>query len=255
MATGFFETCEHERYAQLTLSHPPLNILNIAMLNGINDYLDSLSSRKNLCALLIDAQGPAFSAGVDIPEHRTETVAQMLGAFHQTIRLVHRLPMPVVAAVHGVTYGGGMELALVCDVVLASDDLKIGVPEITLGVYPPVAVALLAQVTGYRYAAEMILTGHVIDANTASKIGLVNHVYSARLFRNHVSDYLEKFTRLSAYSLRQTRRALRNASWGTLEASLTASEATYLEELMHGNDPSEGLTAFMLKRPPQWLDR
>ena len=255
MDNSFIETREHARYAHLTLLHPPLNILNIAMLKRINDYLESLSSRKTLCALLIDAQGPAFSAGVDIPEHRIETVAEMLGTFHQTIRLLHRLPMPVVAAVHGGTYGGGMELAAFCDIVLASDDLKIGVPEITLGVYPPVAVALLTQVIGYRYAAEMILTGQVIGAKVASDIGLVNHVYPASQFRNHVSDYMEKFTRLSAYSLGQTRRALRDASWSTFEAALKASETSYLDELMKGSDPVEGLTAFMEKRQPQWLDR
>jgi enoyl-CoA hydratase/carnithine racemase len=129
------------------------------------------------------------------------------------------------------------------------------VPEITLGVYPPVAVALLAQVTGYHYAAEMILTGHVIDAETASETGLVNHVYPAGIFRDQVSDYMEKFTRLSAFSLGQTRRALRNASWNSFEEALTASEASYLEELMRGSDPAEGLAAFMRKRPPQWLDR
>jgi enoyl-CoA hydratase/carnithine racemase len=129
------------------------------------------------------------------------------------------------------------------------------VPEITLGVYPPVAVALLAQVTGYRYAAEMILTGQVFDADTASRIGLVNHIYPAGLFRNHVSDYMEKFTRLSAFSLGQTRRALRNASWNSFEEALAAREAAYLEELMKGSDPAEGLAAFMQKRPPQWLDR
>ena len=134
------------RLARLTLSRPPLNVMNIAMIKRANEFLGSLSTRGDLCGLLIEAEGPIFSAGVDVPEHRRETVEQMIGTFHQTIHLIDELPMPVVAAVHGGAYGGGMELAIICDMVLAADDLKIGVPEITLGVYPPVAVAHLSLI-------------------------------------------------------------------------------------------------------------
>lgn len=254
MLNNFIATREENRFVRMTLDRPPLNILNIAMIQRINDYLNSLLNRKDLCALLIDAEGPGFSAGVDVPEHRAETVASMLGEFHRTIRLLHKLPMPVVAAVHGGAYGGGMELAVFCDIVLAADDLQIGVPEIKLGVYPPVAVALLTQMTGYRRAAELILTGRVLDASEALEIGLVSRVFPAAQFRNQVTNYLGELTKLSAFSLGNTRRAMRRSSLASFEEALTTSETMYLRELMMGSDPAEGLAAFMEKRSPKWQD-
>jgi len=243
------------RLARLTLSRPPLNVMNIAMIKRANEFLGSLSTRGELCGLLIEAEGPIFSAGVDVPEHRRETVEQMIGTFHQTIHLIDELPMPVVAAVHGGAYGGGMELAIICDMVLAADDLKIGVPEITLGVYPPVAVAHLARMVGFHRAAELILTGRVLNASDALAMGLVNHVYPSATFRSEVDAFMAQLTRLSAFSLRHTRRALRTASLQSFEESLATAESIYLRDLMTGNDPSEGLDAFIEKRQPRWKDR
>lgn len=151
--------------------------------------------------------------------------------------------------------GGGMELAVFCDIVLAADDLKIGVPKISLGVYPPVAVALLTEVIGYRHAAELILTGRTIDAETALRLGTINHVYPVTQFRDSVTSYMTKLTRSSAFSLGATRRALRTASLPHFEHALKTSESMYLKELMTGADPAEGLEALMQKRVPNWKDR
>lgn len=251
----FIRLAEAERAATLTLARPPLNILNITMLRELNARLEQLAERGDLCALVIDAEGPVFSAGVDVPEHRRETIDQMIREFHRTIRLIDDLPMPVVAAIHGGAYGGGMELALTCDLVLAADDLKIGVPEITLGVYPPVAVAILGRMIGSHRAAELILTGRVLDAAEAEAIGLLNHVYPSRLFREQVRAFVGQLTRLSAFSLRHTRRALRRASLAGFEEALATAESIYLRDLMSGSDPDEGLAAFMEKRPPRWRHR
>lgn len=243
------------RFVRMTLSRPPVNVLNIAMIRSINDYLTSLTSRGDLCALLMDAEGPVFSAGVDVPEHRRDTVEQMIATFHQTIRLIDDLPMPVVAAVHGGAYGGGMELAICCDMILAADDLKIGVPEITLGVYPPVAAAYLPRLVGFHRAAELILTGRILSAGEAYGMGLVNHVFPATEFRREVNSFMGQLTKHSAFSLRNARRALRRASLLTFEESLTVAESIYLRDLMSGSDPTEGLDAFVEKRPPVWKDR
>lgn len=249
------ELVAHNRFARLTLARPPLNILNIEMIDAINHRLESLAARGDLCALLIDAQGSVFSAGVDVPEHRQETVKQMIDTFHRTIRLLDDLPMPVVAAVHGGAYGGGMELAIFCDMILASDDLRIGVPEITLGVFPPVAASYLSRLIGFHRAAELVLTGRMLTADEALGMGLVNHVYPAHQFRGCVDEFMERLTNLSAFSLRVTRRALRRASLGSFEESLAAAESIYLRDLMSGSDPTEGLDAFTQKRVPKWHDR
>lgn len=243
---------EANRCARLTLARPPLNVLNIAMLGEINRYLEGLIARDDLCALLIDGEGKAFSAGVDVPEHKKETVDKMIGTFHQTFRLMHKLPMPTVCAVHGGVYGGAMELAIFCDMILAADDLKIGVPEITLGVFPPLAIAHLSQIVGIQKAAELCYTGAVLDAAESLRIGLVNHVYPATEFPAAVDRFMMRLTRLSAFSLRQAKESFRRAVMHDFERALSATEAVYLKDLMSGADPTEGLAAFMEKRKPKW---
>lgn len=245
---------EGDRAARLTLARPPVNVLNIAMISEINRYLETLINRTDLCVLVIDAEGKHFCAGVDVPEHKKETVDQMLRGFHKTFRLLNRLPMPVLCAAQGGAYGGGMELVMFCDLVLAADDLKIGVPEITLGVFPPPAIAHLCKLMGLNRAAEFVFTGKIVGAEEALNAGLVNHIYPAAELKAATEKLAGKLTKLSAFSLRKAREALRAAAMSDFEATLDTVERIYLKELMSGQDPSEGLAAFAEKRPPQWTD-
>lgn len=249
------KTAESDRLAHLTLARPPLNVLNIAMLSEINAYLESLIGRHDVCALLIDGEGKMFSSGVDVPEHKKEMAGQMIGTFHQTFRLMHRLPMPTVCAAHGGAYGGAMELAIFADIVLASDDLKIGVPEIKLGVFPPLAIAHLSQIVGVKKAAELVFTGCVLNATEASSIGLVNHVFPAADFAQRVEQFVDQFRLLSVFSLMQAKRAFQRIVMPDFGHALDEAEAIYLNDLMTGQDPSEGLAAFMEKRKPVWKDQ
>ncbi|MBI3872760.1 MAG: enoyl-CoA hydratase/isomerase family protein [candidate division Zixibacteria bacterium] len=251
----FIKVTESNRITRLTLARPPLNVLNMAMLSEINGHFETLVGQQDLCALVIDGEGKMFSSGVDVPEHQKGTVEAMIGTFHDTFRLMHRLPMPTVAAVHGGTYGGAMELAICCDIILAADDLKIGVPEIKLGVFPPLAVAQLADIVGAKKAAELIFTGSVLGADEALRIGLINNVYPAAEFRESVDKFLGKFSALSAFSLGHVKRAFRLANQAEFDRALKEAETVYLRDLMAGHDPTEGLTAFMEKRAPAWTDR
>lgn len=243
------------RQARLTLKRPPLNIFHIAMMKEMADFLTQVQVAQGLCVLLIVAEGPSFSAGVDIPEHGPATVREMLETFHACFRLLRDLPCPTLCAVQGGTYGGGLELAVFCDIVLAADDAKLGVPEIKLGVFPPLAVAHLARRIGYGKAAELIYTGTILDAHEALRIGLVNHVFPAKDLKAATAEFVAKFTSLSAFSLARTKEALGKASLADFERSLQAAEEVYVNELMKGEDPSEGLAAFMEKRPPRWKHR
>lgn len=251
----FIKVTEHERIVRMTLARPPVNVLNIAMLSEINRYLESLVDRKDICALVIDGEGKHFCAGVDVPEHKKETVGDMIGTFHQTFRIMAKLSMPMVCAVHGGAYGGGLELAVFADIILAADDLKIGVPEITLGVFPPLAVVHLARMIGVNRAAELIYTGAIIGADEAARIGLVNHVYPAAEFRAAVEKFVGQFKKLSAFALGQAKAAFKKVTMADFEAALQTAETRYLDDLMAGNDPTEGLTAFMEKRKPVWQDK
>ena len=251
----FIRTSQMGKIARLTLARPPVNVLNIAMLHEMNHHLESLMDKENLSALLIDGDGKTFSAGVDVPEHTAARADEMIETFHAMFRIMHRLPMPTVCAVHGGVYGGAMEVAIFCDIILAADNLKIGVPEITLGVFPPLAIAHLSKLIGAHRAAELIFMGTVLNSEEALRIGLVNHCYPAEQFQASVDAFVQRFQNLSSFSLRTAKRAFRRAVFADFEPSLTVAETIYLRDLMTGHDPMEGLTAFMEKRKPVWTDR
>src|SRR6476661_779878 len=170
-----------DRAARITFARPPLNILNIAMLREINEALNECAHQRELAAIVFDAAADcnAFSAGVAVEEHVEETIFQMLDSFHGVFRNLEQIARPTIAIVDGSALGGGCELVAACDIVIASERARFGQPEIKLGVFPPVAAVLLPRVIGQKRARELILTGEIIDANEASRLGLCNHVVPA----------------------------------------------------------------------------
>ena len=131
--------------ATITLDREGYNILNIEMMEEINGALESLEAGRNLKALVIDAKGKAFSAGVDVSEHTTELVEQMIGTFHKMFALLDAFECPTISVVQGAALGGGCELACFCDMVVAAAGVKFGQPEVKVGVFPPVAAASFPQ--------------------------------------------------------------------------------------------------------------
>src|SRR6266850_4871023 len=167
-----------DRVARITFARPPLNILDIAMMREISLALAECLSRHDVVAIVFDAAEDtrAFSAGVAIEEHVLETIFQMLESFHAIFRTLEQLAKPVIAVVEGGALGGGCELVAACDIVIASERARFGQPEIKLGVFPPVACVLLPLIIGEKRARELILTGEMIDAAEALRLGLVNYV-------------------------------------------------------------------------------
>ena len=131
--------------ARLTLNKPPLNVLNIAMMREINAALERLNDDPSVKVLVFEAAegSKAFSAGVDVSEHTADKVKEMIEVFHRIFRLLDRLEVPTVAVVDGAALGGGCELVLFCDMVIASEKTSFGQPEIQVGVLPPIAACLL----------------------------------------------------------------------------------------------------------------
>ena len=246
-----------DRVARITFARPPLNIFNIAMMREIGAALASLTQERDIVAIVFAAQpgSRAFSAGVAVEEHVAETVYQMLDAFHGIFRQLEQLARPTVAVVEGSALGGGCELVAACDIVIAAEQAHFGQPEIKLGVFPPVAALLLPRVIGDKRARELILTGELIDATEAARIGLVNHVVPSSALEQKTQEVLTRLRELSATALEMTRRALDLGNGRTLDAALRDAEDIYLLELMKTNDAGEGISAFMEKRKPVWRNR
>jgi cyclohexa-1,5-dienecarbonyl-CoA hydratase len=246
-----------DRVARITFARPPLNVLNIAMMREIGDALSECVTRRDLAGIVFDAAADtrAFSAGVAVEEHFAETIFQMLEAFHSIFRVLRQIAKPVIAVVDGPALGGGCELVAACDIVIASERSRFGQPEIKLGVFPPVAAILLPRVIGERRARELILTGDLIDAAEALKLGLVNYVLPSAELEGKTENILTKLRELSAASLAMTRMALDLGAQSDFDAALAEVENLYLHELMKTEDAQEGSRAFMEKRKPEWRNK
>ena len=239
---------------RITLADPPLNILDLTMLAELREALGSVANDRHL--LIIDAAGEkAFSAGASVDDHLGDRVETMLSLFHDCFRILSRLDLITVALVRGAALGGGCELACACDFVLASDRARFGQPEISLGVFPPVAAYQLSRQLAPRKGLELLLTGDPIDAPTAEHLGLVNAVFPNAEFAAHADAWLARLTRQSASSLRLAKKAYRLAQPSDFTERLAAVERLYLEELMQTEDANEGLNAFVEKRKAAWRGR
>jgi cyclohexa-1,5-dienecarbonyl-CoA hydratase len=238
--------------AKITLDHPPVNIMDIPTMREINAALETLQGDKETKVLVFAAQGKAFCAGVDVKDHTADKVEEMVEVFHRIFRQMWSLEMPTIAAVNGAALGGGCELVTFCDMIIASEKATFGQPEIQVGVYPPVAVVTFPRLMPHMKALELLLTGSVIDAREAERLGMVNKVVPVEGFEEEVSRFLGKLTALSAVVLRLTKRATLQGLTLGFEEALALSEQLYLERLMKTEDAAEGLQAFMEKRKPVW---
>lgn len=246
-----------DRVARITFARPPVNIFNIAMMREINEALNQCSHQREIVAIVFEAASDchAFSAGVAVEEHGEETIFQMLDSFHAIFRTLEQLSRPTIAVIDGAALGGGCELVAACDIAIASERARFGQPEIKLGVFPPVAVVLLPQVIGDKRARELILTGEMIEAAEAMRVGLVNYVLPSNQLEQKTIELLSKLRDLSAAALELTKKAIDLGRGRSLDSVLMKVEDMYLHELMKTHDATEGIKAFIEKRKPVWRDR
>lgn len=238
--------------ATITLNRPPLNILTIAMIRELDAALDEVSANEHLKAVVLRAEGKAFCAGVDVADHAPERVEAMIRGFGRLFNHLRSCPVPTIAVVHGAALGGGTELAIGCDLVLAGSSARFGQPEVKLGVFPPIAAAIFPQLIGYQHAARLIFTGATIPADEALRLHLVTEVASDAELTSRLDALLGQLRSLSAAALRLTKRALLyGADLGGC-VGLETIETLYLTDLMATTDANEGISAFIEKRQPVW---
>ena len=243
------------RVASIVLNQPPLNIINLQMLDELNAAWSEVEDLKAQVAVISGAGERAFSAGVDVADHAPGRIEITLVKFHQLILRMRKSDCISIAAVHGNTLGGGAELAMMCDLVIAAEGSQIGQPEIGLGCYPPIAVAYLPGAVGFHKASEMVLTGEPVSASEAERIGIVNKVVPRDKMTEIVDGYVRKLLTRSSAVLALAKRALREGAGSHFESALDRAHELYIRDLIRTDDMLEGMNAFLEKRPPAWKNK
>jgi len=241
--------------ARILLANPPLNVIDIPMMEELSVVLTDVEAHPEICAVVISGEGKCFSVGVDVAAHSPDQVAAMLGKFHAVIRAIVASRKATIAVVHGPCLGGGAELAMVCDLVYTTADAQWGFPEIQLGCFPPVAVTALASLISPKRAVELILTGKTISGAEGYAIGLVTQSVDSESLDASVRHALDRLRVLSPATLAVTKKAV--YAWDAMhfDKGLARAEKIYLGELMTTEDAQEGIRAFLEKRHPQWKNR
>ncbi len=248
-------TSTRDDVAYVTLDSPPLNILTISMMDEITSALESASADRSLKAMAVTANGKAFSAGADVGEHRPERVAEMIGSFGRMFRAFDSLDLPVVMAVGGAALGGGFELTLMADVLVAAESATFGQPEIRIGFFAPVGVSLLPQRVGVAKAIEITSTGRSYTAAEMHACGLVSRVVAAEDLEAACEEVLKDFRRASPLVMRMNVRTLKKLRGYPFREGLAVAEKVFLGELMATEDVREGIASFFEKRRPVWKNR
>jgi cyclohexa-1,5-dienecarbonyl-CoA hydratase len=222
---------------------------------AVRDATTDTAASRHLKLLILTGEGGHFSYGASVEEHLPGAADRMLPAFHALIGDLLRCDVPTMAAIRGLCLGGGLEVALACSMLWCEEGAKLGVPEITLGVFPPVASVLLPLKTADAVALDMILTGRTITAPEALKAGIANNVVPAGTLDAALDDFVStSILPKSASSLRFATSAARVRLRRRYAEDIAALESLYLGKLMSTHDAVEGIRAFLAKRPPDWRD-
>jgi cyclohexa-1,5-dienecarbonyl-CoA hydratase len=239
--------------ARVTLNNPPLNVIDIPMMEELRAVLEQIEARPEISVVVFAGSEQAFSSGVNIADHTPDKVRGMLADFHSVIRSIVSSSKVTVASVLRHCLGGGAELALMCDIIYASSDSVWGFPEIKLACYAPVASVALSAIVGQKLAAELLLTNRTLSGEEALAAGLVNAVADDP--ETLVADCVQRISQLSPAAVRMAKKAF--YAWDSIhfDKGLARAEQIYNDELMKTADAQEGIAAFVERRRPKWVGK
>jgi len=225
------------------------------LLQKFEKHLDTLGDDPPCKVLVIDSEGPAFCAGLEVAEQTREGIFLLLEQFHRIVRIVNTFPRPTIALIRGMCLGAGNELAACCDFVYATEKASFGQPEVKVGTIPSVAHLLLPPLIGSRRATEMILTGNFISGREAAELRLINKVVPEDQLDKAAQDLAGLFLGLSAPVVTLALQTSRDIRTRELETRIRQAESIYLNQLMDLEDTAEGIRAFLEQRLPRWKNR
>ncbi|WP_106746754.1 enoyl-CoA hydratase [Yoonia maritima] len=244
--------------ATITLNRPnAMNALNSQLLRELCTALEDADANDKVRCIVITGSEKAFAAGADIAEMSDKTFVEMYTSrfFENETDRFNRTRKPIIAAVAGYALGGGCELAMMCDFIIAADNAKFGQPEINLGVIAGIGgTQRLTRFVGKSKSMEMHLTGRFMDADEAERSGLVSRVVPAKKLLSEARSTAEKIAEKSQVATIAAKEAVNRAYETTLAEGLNYERRVF-QSLFATDDQSEGMAAFLEKREPQFRDR
>jgi len=243
--------------AFVTLDAPPLNILTAELMLALTEAVERALAEPTAKALVLQAANGsrAFSAGADVGEHRPENAPDMIAAFSRLFSALGTSELPIIAVVDGAALGAGFELAMMADILLASERATFGQPEIRLGFFAPVGVAWLTKRIGVGRAVEVTSTGRSYSAAEMQELGLVSRTVATEQLTTSLDATLADLRRSSAVVVRMNVRLARRLADQPFSEAHREAERVFLEELMKTEDVREGIASFFEKRQPVWKNR
>ncbi|ADX83978.1 enoyl-CoA hydratase/isomerase family protein [Saccharolobus islandicus] len=243
-----------ENIAIIKLNRPDkLNAINFQMVDELVDALNKLDSDEKIKVIIITGNGKAFSAGADVKEMLETPLEEIMKKGHMPLwEKLRTFKKPVIAALNGITAGGGLELAMACDIIIASESAKLGQPEINLGIMPGAGgTQRLTRVLGKYKAMELVLTGKLIDSKEAERYGLVNKVVPDNALIDEAIRLAKEIAEKPMISLMLAKEAVAKA-WDTLLQQGLDFERRNFYLALSSEEAKEGMRAFLEKRKPRW---
>lgn len=241
--------------ARMTLNRPEHNLLNEPMLRELANGIDIVGQKDEIKLIVLDSACKVFSGGIEVGEYTSQRVFQMLDAFHSAFSGILATAKPVICVVNGPAIGGGAELAAFGDMVIATPKARFAQPEISIGVFPPLASTVLPYLVGPKKALELVLTGEPVTAERALDMGLVNRLVPEADLEKAVNDLVTRMTSHSGPVLTMAKKAILSGMGLSLKDGLKQSMNIFLNELYRLEDSQEGLHALVEKRKPNWKNR
>ena len=241
--------------ARITFDRPKHNVLDMQMMNELITELKGLVADDQLKCLVLNGAGASFCAGVEVSDHKPEMAAKMIETFNRIFELIARLEVPVIAAVHGACLGGGMEVAIACDIIVAAQSALFGQPEIKLGFLPPYAAVRLPHLVGPSKAIEICTTGKRYSAEEARQMGMVCYAVADDQLSETIDNLVREIQYNSPLIIRLNKQAVKKHLGMEMSEALQHVSDLFLNTLMKTEDVLEGIKSFEEKRKPVWQNK
>jgi cyclohexa-1,5-dienecarbonyl-CoA hydratase len=240
---------------RITFARPKYNMLSIEMMNEIRSTLAELAEDKELKCVVFLAEGRSWCAGVDVEDHKPELVDGMIATFNSLLKSMEEFEVPTVAAVHGACLGGGMEVAIACDSIVAAKGASFGQPEIKLGFFPPYAAVRLPLLIGPAKTIEICTTGKRYSSEEALRMGFVSTTVSDETFKEELDKFIGEITANSPLIIRLNKRAVKESLGLSFDMAVQNASDLFLKTLMKTQDTQEGMASYFEKRRPVWKNK